>query len=66
MGAKVTFTWKQREQIISIMENMHTSIKYPDNMDNAGVMALIRACRDYCANCQDARLRLIRDKEKKK
>jgi len=48
MGRKVTFTYKQERQIISFFENSHPSIVDPNNIDNSGVMALFRACRDYC------------------
>jgi len=48
MGAKVNFTYKQEQQIISFFENAHRSIVDPNNIDNAGVIALFRVCRDYC------------------
>jgi len=48
MGANVKFDWKQEQQIIRFFEQAHRAIVYPNNIDNSGVMALFRACRDYC------------------
>ena len=48
MGKRIELTYKQVEQIISFFENSHISIVGPNNIDNSGIIALFRACRDYC------------------
>ena len=48
MGRKVYFTDKQERQIISFFENSHQMMVDPNNIDNSGVIALFRVCRDYC------------------
>jgi len=48
MGKYVELTAKQEKQIISFFENSHVSIVCQNNIDNSGIIALFRACRDYC------------------
>lgn len=50
MGAKVRFTEKQQRQIVSFFENSHRQIACSGTIENCGVIALFRACRDYCTN----------------
>lgn len=48
--ARIQFTYKQERQIIAIMENMPRCMfpPYEEDMTSAGMMTLIRVCRDYC------------------
>ncbi|MDR2585893.1 MAG: hypothetical protein LBC84_06730 [Prevotellaceae bacterium] len=48
MGRIVNFTAKQQDQILGFFEQSHRSIVDPNNIDNSGIIALFRACRDYC------------------
>jgi len=48
MGKRIELTYKQGGQILSFFENSHISIVDPNNIDNSGIIALFRACRDYC------------------
>lgn len=50
MGARVRFTEKQQRQIVSFFEKSHRQIAYSDTIENCGIIALFRACRDYCTN----------------
>jgi hypothetical protein len=54
MGKKVSLTYKQERQIVSFFENSHAPIACPDNIDNSGIIALFRACRDYCKGISGA------------
>ena len=48
MGKRVELTDKQERQIISFFEESHNFFNCPNNIDNSAIMALFRACRDYC------------------
>ena len=48
MGRKISLTAKQEMQIISFFENSHEMFICPDNIENSAIIALFRACRDYC------------------
>ena len=47
MGKRVELTGKQERQIISFFEESHNFFICSD-IDNSAIMALFRACRDYC------------------
>ena len=48
MGKIVRLTLKQERQIIDYFERSHMAIEYPDNFENAAIIALFRACKGYC------------------
>ena len=48
MGRKITLTLKQKMQIISFFENSHEYLVCPQHIENSAIIALFRACRDYC------------------
>jgi hypothetical protein len=48
MGRKIELTDKQSLQILSFFENSHDFMVFPNDVNNSCVIALFRACRDYC------------------